>query len=113
MLLFFFLLYLKKRCLVIKKSAMFKILSFDQKPDFYHFSQSVELKQKKTTKTASWLCVRTCVCAWSEMLVQPQRCVEEAVNLCVHSGQRMSIFRKPQQPDFKEINDRNDWVEYE
>lgn len=88
---------------------MFKILSFDQKPDFYHFSQSVELKQKKNNKNGL-VAVRAyvCVCAWSEMLVQPQRCVEEAVNLCVHSGQRMSIFRKPQQPDFKEINDRND-----
>lgn len=88
---------------------MFKILSFDQKPDFYHFSQSVELKQKKQQKRPrGCACVRVCVRAWSEMLVQPQRCVEEAVNLCVHSGQRMSIFRKPQQPDFKEINDRND-----
>lgn len=93
---------------------MFKILSFDQKPDFYHFSQSVELKQKKQQKRPrGCACVCVCVRAWSEMLVQPQRCVEEAVNLCVHSGQRMSIFRKPQQPDFKEINDRNDWVEYE
>lgn len=110
LLIIFFKLYLKKRCLVIKKSAMFKILSFDQKPDFYHFSQSVELKQKNNKN--GLVAVRTCVCvcvrAWSEMLVQPQRCVEEAVNLCVHSGQRMSIFRKPQQPDFKEINDRND-----
>lgn len=91
---------------------MFKILSFDQKPDFYHFSQSVELKQKKHQKRPCG-CAYVCVRAWSEMLVQPQRCVEEAVNLCVHSGQRMSILRKPQQPDFKEINDRNDWVEYE
>lgn len=92
---------------------MFKILSFDQKPDFYHFSQSVELKQKNNKNGLVAVRAYMCVRAWSEMLVQPQRCVEEAVNLCVHSGQRMSIFRKPQQPDFKEINDKNDWVEYE
>lgn len=40
---------------------MFKILSFDQKPDFYHFSQSVELKQKNNKNGR--VAVRTCVCA--------------------------------------------------
>lgn len=31
------------------------------------------------------------------MLLQPQRRVEEAVCLCVHSGQRVSVFCEPQQ----------------
>lgn len=34
---------------------------------------------------------------WSEMLLQPQNRVEEAVGLRVHSGQRVSIFWEPQQ----------------
>lgn len=33
----------------------------------------------------------------SEMLLQPQHRVEEAVGLRVHSGQRVSVFREPQQ----------------
>lgn len=36
-------------------------------------------------------------CVWSEVLLQPQCRVEEAVSLRVHSGQSMSIFWKPQQ----------------
>lgn len=58
-------------------------------------------QQNSSIKTSSLctVCVCVFVCVRSEMLVQPQHRVEEAVGLCVHSGQRMSVFWKPQQPD--------------
>lgn len=41
------------------------------------------------------ICLCTSIYLNSEMLVEPQHCVEKAVGLRVHSRQRMSIFWKP------------------